>query len=86
MTRTRTARLAAALLLLVIFCALAPTPAFAQGCAMCYKTTDQQNARAARSLNIAILALLSPALLMFGGVFFLAFRRRDMNNTKDQCE
>jgi len=49
----------------------------AQGCAMCYTEAAAQGPGAARQLNFAILTLLIPSVLMFGGVLFAAFRRRE---------
>ncbi|HKO05740.1 MAG TPA: hypothetical protein VJW51_13375 [Candidatus Acidoferrales bacterium] len=49
----------------------------AQGCAMCYTEAAAQSPRAARQLDLAILTLLVPSVLMFGGVLVAAFRRRE---------
>jgi len=49
----------------------------AQGCAMCYTEAAAQSPRAARQLDLAILTLLVPSVLMFGGVLAAAFRRRE---------
>ena len=62
--------------LLGLLVCLAPE-AFAQGCAMCYANAEAAGPEAARALNLGILALLSPTLLLFGGIFFLAARRRE---------
>lgn len=43
---------------------------------MCYSTASQQGEKAARALNLGILALLTPTLVLFGGVFYLARRSR----------
>jgi hypothetical protein len=56
--------------------AMAPD-AFAQGCAMCYANAAAQGPRAARQLDYAILTLLIPCLLLFGGVLFTAVRRSE---------
>jgi hypothetical protein len=55
----------------------------AQGCAMCYTEAAAQNPVAARHLNYAILTLLVPSVLMFGGVLFAAFRRREQDPAVD---
>ena len=52
---------------------------FAQGCAMCYTEAAAQAPGAARQLDYAILTLLVPSVLMFGGVLFAAFRRREQD-------
>jgi hypothetical protein len=49
--------------------------AYAQGCALCYTTASAAGAAAQRSLNWGILALLTPALVLFLGVIFLLYRR-----------
>jgi hypothetical protein len=56
----------------------------AQGCAMCYTEAAAQNPVAARHLNYAILTLLVPSVLMFGGVLFAAFRRREQDLLAEQ--
>ena len=50
---------------------------FAQGCAMCYADAAAQGPRARHSLDFAILTLLVPSVLLFAGVIFAAFRRRE---------
>lgn len=60
-------RVAAALLLAL------PSRVLAQ-CAMCRTAAAAQGARAASTLNTAILILLLPALVLFSAVFLLAFR------------
>jgi len=49
--------------------------AFAQGCALCYTTASSLGVSAQRSLDFGILALLTPALLLFLAVMFLLYRR-----------
>jgi hypothetical protein len=49
--------------------------AFAQGCALCYTTASAAGASAQRSLDVGILALLTPALVLFLCVMFLLYRR-----------
>jgi hypothetical protein len=65
--------------------AVAPE-AFAKGCAMCYASAAAQSPGAARQLDIAILTLLIPSVLLFGGVLFSAFRRRDRGLEEEWCE
>ena len=57
---------------------------FAQGCAMCYTEAAAQAPAAARQLDYAILTLLVPSVLMFGGVLFAAFRRRERDLSADE--
>jgi hypothetical protein len=49
--------------------------AFAQGCALCYASASALGASAQRSLDWGILALLTPALVLFLSVMFLLYRR-----------
>lgn len=49
--------------------------AFAQGCALCYTSASAVGAAGQRSLDYGILALLSPALILFLCVMFLLYRR-----------
>jgi hypothetical protein len=49
--------------------------AYAQSCALCYTTASQTSLAAQRSLDIGILALLTPALTLFLGVMFMLYRR-----------
>jgi heme/copper-type cytochrome/quinol oxidase subunit 2 len=48
---------------------------YAQGCALCYTTAAAAGPAAARSLDLGILALVTPALVLFLAVIFLLFRR-----------
>lgn len=49
--------------------------AFAQGCALCYTSASAIGANAERSLDYGILALLTPALVLFLAVMVLLYRR-----------
>ena len=49
--------------------------AYAQGCALCYTSASALGASGQRSLDWGILALLTPALVLFLGVLFLLYRR-----------
>lgn len=53
------------------------TPAFAQGCSMCYNTAAAAKAAAIQALRSGILILLLPTLLLLGGISFLALRSRE---------
>ena len=67
-------RLKIALLTLLAIAASAQG-AFAQGCALCYTSASGLGLSAQRSLDIGILALVSPALILFLAVIFLLYRR-----------
>ena len=67
-------RLRSAVLTVLALLGLAPG-AYAQNCALCYTTASQIGASAQRSLDWGILALVTPALLLFLGVIFMLYRR-----------
>jgi hypothetical protein len=48
---------------------------FAQGCALCYTQASSIGQAGQRSLDYGILALLTPALVLFLCVMFLLYRR-----------
>jgi hypothetical protein len=56
--------------------ALAPFPALALQCAMCYQTAAQA-AQGLRALNTGILILLLPPLAIIGCISWVAYQRRD---------
>ena len=49
--------------------------AFAQGCALCYTSASAVGQAGERSLDFGILALLTPALVLFLSVMFMLYRR-----------
>ncbi len=49
--------------------------AWAQGCVLCYTSLASSGPTAMHAFQMAMLALLIPALLLFLGVFLLIFRR-----------
>lgn len=49
--------------------------AYAQNCALCYTSASALGAGAQRSLDIGILALVTPALVLFLAVIFMLYRR-----------
>ncbi len=69
----------------VAFALLAAARAtFAQGCSMCYSNAAQQDPQAQQALNLGILVLFLPPVLLFSGVLFTAFRRRqESDNATD---
>jgi hypothetical protein len=75
LNRTKT-RIAAMLLSAVLLLAAAPA-ARAQGCSMCRTGAGAQSEAGKRALNNGILLLLSPTLLIFGGLLFVAYKRRE---------
>jgi len=71
------ARRALAVLLGVLAIFEAPHSAAAQGCAMCYTSAAAAKKAGIQALQHGILILLVPPLLMFLGIFWVTFRRRD---------
>ena len=52
--------------------------AWAQGCVLCYTSLASSGPGAMHAFQVAMFALLIPALTLFAGVFFLIFRRARM--------
>jgi len=67
-------RLKFALAILIAVVGSAPS-VFAQGCALCYTSASAVGQAGQRSLDYGILALLTPALVLFLSVMFLLYRR-----------
>jgi len=59
---------------LIAIVAFAPG-AFAQGCALCYTSASAVGQAGQRSLDYGILALLTPALVLFLSVMYMLYRR-----------
>jgi uncharacterized membrane protein YjgN (DUF898 family) len=72
------ARLAALGVAVVAFGA--SSPAYAQGCAMCYTSASAAKASAIQALRSGILILLIPSLLIFAATAVLVIRRRNQFN------
>ena len=68
---------ALAVLLGVLAIFAAPHSAVAQGCAMCYTSAAAAKKAGIQALQHGVLILLVPPLLMFLGIFWVTFRRRD---------
>ena len=49
--------------------------AWAQGCVLCYTSLSSSGPAAMHAFQVAMFALLIPALMLFAGVFLLIFRR-----------
>jgi hypothetical protein len=76
-----------AVLAAVVAVLLSPSTAAAQGCAMCYTTASSAKQAALEALQNGILILLVPPLLMFVGILWLAFRRRNAEGGgAEECE
>jgi hypothetical protein len=56
---------------------LMPTPAaWAQGCVLCYTSLSNASPRGLHLFQVALLVLLTPALLLFIGLFLLIYHHR----------
>jgi hypothetical protein len=62
---------------------LAPVPAYAQSCALCYTQAASSGARMIQALKSGILILIAPPTFMSLGLFFVCYRKR--NQTRDEA-
>ena len=60
---------------------LAPVPAFAQSCALCYTQAASSGSRMIQALESGILILIAPPTFMSIGLFFVCYRKR--NQTRE---
>jgi hypothetical protein len=60
---------------------LAPLPAFAQSCALCYTQAASSGSRMIQALRSGILILIAPPTFMTIGMIFVCYRKR--NQTRD---
>ena len=60
---------------------LAPVPAFAQSCALCYTQAASSGSRMIQALRSGILILIAPPTFMTAGMIFVCYRKR--NQTRD---
>ena len=63
------------ILAVVIGTLASASAAFAQGCALCYTSASALGQAGQRSLDYGILALITPALVLFLTVMFMLYRR-----------
>src|SRR5258708_8911517 len=73
--------LAIALVGLIVL--LAPLPAFAQSCALCYTQAASSGAAMIQALKSGILILIAPPTFMSIGLFFVCYRKR--NQTRENA-
>ncbi len=76
--------LAAALVAAILF--LAPLPASAQSCALCYTQAASSGARMIQALKSGIIVLIAPPTLMSVGVIFVCYRKRNQTMKDDLNE
>jgi hypothetical protein len=60
---------------------MAPVPASAQSCALCYTQAASSGARMIEALKSGILLLIAPATFLSFGIIFVCYRRQ--NKTRD---
>jgi hypothetical protein len=60
-----------------LFLLIAPLPASAQSCALCYTQAASSGARMIQALKSGILVLIAPPTLMSVGVIFVCYRKRN---------
>jgi hypothetical protein len=68
-----------ALVALIIL--LAPAPAYAQSCALCYTQAASSGSRMIQALRSGILILIAPPTFMTLGMIVVCYRKR--NQTRD---
>jgi hypothetical protein len=65
---------------------LAPVPAFAQSCALCYTQAASSGARMIQALKSGILILVAPPTLGSIGVICVMYRKRDQVRKTDDTD
>jgi len=62
---------------------LAPVPAFAQSCALCYTQAASSGSRMIQALKSGILILIAPPTFMSIGLIFVCYRKRNQTREDD---
>jgi len=65
---------------------LAPVPAFAQSCALCYTQAASSGSRMIQALRSGILILIAPPTFMTAGMIFVCYRKRNQTRDKESGE
>ena len=65
---------------------LAPIPAFAQSCALCYTQAASSGSRMIQALRSGILILIAPPTFMTIGMIFVCYRKRNQTRDNDGGE
>ena len=65
---------------------LAPVPAFAQSCALCYTQAASSGSRMIQALRSGILILIAPPTFMTIGMIFVCYRKRNQTRDNDGSE
>ncbi len=63
---------------------LAPMPAFAQSCALCYTQAAASGSRMIQALKSGILILIAPPTFMSIGLLFVCYRKRHQTRDEDE--
>jgi hypothetical protein len=72
-----------AVVLVGLIVLLAPVPAFAQSCALCYTQAASSGSRMIQALKSGILILIAPPTFMSIGLFFVCYRKRNQTRKDD---
>lgn len=65
---------------------LAPMPASAQSCALCYTQAAASGSRMIQALKSGILILIAPPTFMSVGLIFVCYRKRNQTREEDGNE
>ena len=65
---------------------LAPVPAFAQSCALCYTQAASSGERMIQALKSGILILIAPPTFMSIGLIVVCYRKRNQTREEDVNE
>jgi hypothetical protein len=65
---------------------LAPVPAFAQSCALCYTQAASSGSRMIQALRSGILILIAPPTFMTVGMIVVCYRKRNQTRDEDSDE
>jgi hypothetical protein len=72
--------------LVAVIVLLAPVPAFAQSCALCYTQAASSGSRMIQALKSGILILIAPPTAMTIGLIFVCYRKRNQTRDGDRNE
>lgn len=74
------------IVLVGFFFLLAPAPAWAQSCSLCYTQAAASGSRMIQALKSGILILIAPPTLGSVGVIFVMYRKRNQVRGSEQDE
>jgi hypothetical protein len=84
--RHRTALGVLTITLLGLIILLAPLPAYAQSCALCYTQAASSGSRMIQALKSGILILIAPPTFMTVGLIVVCYRKRNQTRDDDDAE